>query len=181
MDNDTADLIIRVANSNDCNYAQQIIDEMELSARIRGTGIAKRPPEYIQEKMQQGNAIIALTATGQWVGFSYIEVYSDGAFVSNSGLIVDPHWRNQGVAAAIKEKVFQLSQQKYPTAKIFSITTGAAIMKLNTRLGFEPVVYDAITHDEKFWEGCKHCVNHDILLSKQCKNCLCTAMLFVGS
>lgn len=178
MDPESSDLIIRIANKNDQKYTLSIINEMESSARIRGTGIAKRTPEYINEKMEKGNAVIAVTNKGEWVGFSYIEIWSGGEFVSNSGLIVSPEWRQKGVAAAIKERIFQLSRLKYPTAKIFSITTGMAIMKLNTRLGFEPVVYEAITHDEKFWNNCKSCVNYNILQSKQCKNCLCTAMLF---
>lgn len=178
MHPESSDVIIRIANKNDEHYAVSIINEMESSARIRGTGIAKRSPEYISEKMEKGNAVIAVTRSGEWVGFSYIEIWSNGEFVSNSGLIVSPAWRGKGVAAAIKEKTFQLSRLKYPAAKIFSITTGMAIMKLNTRLGFEPVVFDAITHDEKFWANCKSCINYNILQSKQCKNCLCTAMLF---
>ena len=171
-------IIVRIANSGDVHYAETITNEMESSARIRGTGISKRTPEYIREKMEQGNAVIAITASGEWVGFSYLEVWSNGEFVSNSGLIVSPAWREKGVASFIKEKIFMLSRHKYPNAKIFSITTGMAIMKLNSRLGFEPVIYDALTHDEKFWAGCKSCVNYGILQSKGCKNCLCTAMLF---
>jgi N-acetylglutamate synthase-like GNAT family acetyltransferase len=128
--------------------------------------------------MEKDNAVIAVTTSGEWVGFSYIEVWSNGKFVSNSGLVVNPAWREKGVALAIKEKIFNLSRQKYPSAKIFSITTGMAIMKLNSRLGFEPVIYEALTHDEKFWAGCRSCVNYHILQSKGCKNCLCTAMLF---
>lgn len=178
METENDDFIIRIANSNDQKYVLSIIHEMESSARIRGTGISKRSPEYLHEKMQQGNAVIAVTEREEWVGFSYIEIWSNGEFVSNSGLIVNPSWRGKGVACAIKEKTFQLSRQKYPKAKIFSITTGMAIMKLNSRLGFEPVIYDAITRDEKFWEGCKSCVNYDILQSKNCKTCLCTAMLY---
>lgn len=178
MEPDSYEVIIRVANVDDAKFALDIINEMESSAQIRGTGISERTPEYIQQKMEKGNAVIALSATGEWVGFSYIEVWSNGEFVSNSGLIVNPMWREKGVASFIKEKIFRLSRHKYPKAKIFSITTGMAIMKLNSRLGFEPVVYDAITHDEKFWENCKSCVNYGILQSKGCKNCLCTAMLF---
>jgi hypothetical protein len=178
MEPDSSGFIIRMANEEDAKYALVIINEMESSAKARGTGISKRSPGYICKKMEQGNAVIATTIDGQWVGFSYIEVWSNGEFVSNSGLIVNPAFREKGVASAIKEKIFNLSRQKYPRAKIFSITTGLAIMKLNSRLGFEPVIYEALTHDEKFWAGCKSCVNYNILQSKGCKNCLCTAMLF---
>jgi hypothetical protein len=171
-------IIVRTADISDGQYAQQIVDEMEASAKARGTGISKRSPASIVQKMMEGKAVIATTAAGDWVGFSYLEVWSNGEFVSNSGLIVNPAYRRQGVASAIKKEVFRLSRKKYPTAKIFSITTSIAIMKLNTALGFQPVTFDAIAREEKFWNGCQSCVNFDILKSKQCKNCLCTAMLY---
>ena len=82
------------------------------------------------------------------------------------------------MAKAIKNKVFALSRQKYPEAKIFGLTTGLAVMKINSELGYEPVTYSQLTQDEKFWEGCKSCVNYDILMSKGRQNCLCTAMLY---
>ncbi len=172
-------IIVRIADNNDIQYAQEIVDEMESSAKIRGTGISKRPPASIAAKMQEGKAVIALTTDGQWVGFSYIEIWAKGEFVSNSGLIVNPAYRERGVAKAIKEKIFQLSREKYPAAKIFSITTSMAIMKMNTSFGFEPVTFENIPREDAFWQGCESCVNYDILKGKQCKNCLCTAMLFI--
>lgn len=172
------ELIIRVATAADQHYAPAISAEMESSAKIRGTGIAKRSPESIIQKMKDGKAVIAVTNTGKWVGFSYIEIWSNGEFVSNSGLIVDPAYRGQGIARAIKEAIFELSREKYPEAKIFSITTGLAIMKMNASLGFETVTYNEITKDPAFWQGCQSCVNFGILQSKCCGNCLCTAMLF---
>ncbi|MFT3827529.1 MAG: GNAT family N-acetyltransferase [Chitinophagaceae bacterium] len=175
---DPDDIIVRIADSNDAHYARTITDEMEDSAIKRGTGISKRSPESIIQKMEQGKAVIALTRDGEWVGFSYIEVWSNGEFVSNSGLIVNPAYRNRGVAAAIKEQIFLLSREKYPGAKIFSITTGLAIMKMNARLGFETVTYSELTKEKTFWEGCKSCVNYNILQDKHCTNCLCTAMLY---
>jgi hypothetical protein len=177
MDPDS--IIIRRATEADAIYAPQISAETERSAVARGTGISKRTPESIIQKMTQGKAIIALTTTGQWVGFSYIEVWSNGEFVSNSGLIVDPAFRKNGVATAIKEKTFALARKKYPQAKIFSITTALAIMKLNMQLGFQPVTFNELPKDEVFWKGCSSCVNYGILQSKEYKNCLCTAMLFM--
>src|ERR1700733_13007530 len=171
-------IIVRLSEAADLIYAKEIADETEASAIARGTGIAKRSPESIGEKILAGKAVIALTDYGKWVGFQYLEVWEEGKFVSNSGLIVSPEYRHAGVATAIKRKIFQLSRDKYPNACIFSITTGLAIMKLNTALGFEPVTYSEITHDEHFWEGCKSCVNYDILNGKKKCNCLCTAMLF---
>lgn len=171
-------MIVRVADIYDGHYAQEIVDEMEASAKKRGTGIAKRSPAAIVDKMKDGKAVIALTDSGQWVGFSYIEVWASGEFVSNSGLIVNPAYREMGVARIIKERIFDLSREKYPDAKLFSITTSAAIMKMNTRLGFEPVTFEQIVHDEAFWKGCQSCVNYDILCRKQARVCLCTAMLY---
>lgn len=151
---------------------------MEASAKARGTGIAKRSPSYIEKKMEEGKAIIALTENAVWVGFCYIEVWGHEQFVANSGLIVSPEFRKSGVAKEIKKKIFNLSRQKYPHAKIFGLTTGLAVMKINSELGYEPVTYSELTDDEEFWAGCKSCVNYDILMSKQRKNCMCTAMLY---
>lgn len=151
---------------------------MEASAKARGTGIAKRSPEYVQLKMDEGKAVIALTASGDWVGFCYIEAWGHEKFVANSGLIVNPAFRGHGVAKAIKEKIFELSRKKYPDAKIFGLTTGLAVMKINSDLGYEPVTYSELTDDEEFWKGCQSCVNFDVLTSKKRTNCLCTAMLY---
>ncbi len=151
---------------------------MESSAKERGTGIAKRSPEYIDQKIEEGKAVIAVTSEGIWVGFCYIETWSHGEYVANSGLIVSPQFRKTGVAKAIKKRIFNLSREKYPEAKIFGLTTGLAVMKINSELGYEPVTYSELTQDDAFWDGCKSCVNYPILLSKGRKNCLCTAMLY---
>lgn len=172
------DIIVRAATANDKHYANTITDEMEASAKARGTGIAKRSPEYVQLKMDEGKAVIALTTAGEWVGFCYIEAWGHEKFVANSGLIVNPAFRGHGVAKAIKEKIFELSRKKYPDAKIFGLTTGLAVMKINSDLGYEPVTYSELTDDEEFWKGCRSCVNFDVLTSKNRKNCLCTAMLY---
>ena len=169
---------ILVADESHLGFAQIICDEMAASAAARGTGIAKRSPEYIQEKMKEGKAVIAFTEDGIWAGFCYIETWGHGEYVANSGLIVAPSFRKGGLAKAIKKKIFNLSRQKYPEAKIFGLTTGLAVMKINSDLGYEPVTYSELTQDEAFWAGCKSCVNFDILTSKERKNCLCTAMLY---
>jgi hypothetical protein len=171
-------IIIRVADSGDTHYAKIITDEMEASAKARGTGIAKRSPEYVSKKMEEGKAVIAHTPDGMWVGFCYIETWSHGEYVANSGLIVAPDFRKSGVAKAIKKKIFDLSREKYPDAKIFGLTTGLAVMKINSELGYEPVTYSELTQDEAFWNGCKSCVNYETLMSKDRKNCFCTAMLY---
>lgn len=171
-------IIVRVADSGDVHYANTITDEMESSAKARGTGIAKRSPDYIVQKIEEGKAVIAVTADGTWVGFCYIEAWGHGKFVANSGLIVAPAFRKSGVAKQIKKRIFDLSREKYPESKIFGLTTGLAVMKINSELGYEPVTYSELTDDEEFWKGCRSCVNFDILTSKERKNCLCTAMLY---
>ena len=175
---DNQQIIIRVATPEDKIYATTITAEMESSAMARGTGIAKRSPEYIEQKIEEGKAVIAVTRAGEWVGFCYIETWSHGEYVANSGLIVTPLYRKSGVAKSIKKRIFELSREKYPEAKLFGLTTGLAVMKINSELGYEPVTYSELTQDEAFWAGCKSCVNYDILMSKERKNCMCTAMLY---
>jgi GNAT superfamily N-acetyltransferase len=171
-------VIVREAEEGDIHYSKTITDEMESSARARGTGIAKRSPDYVALKMREGKAVIALTETGEWVGFCYIEAWGHEQFVANSGLIVAPPYRKSGVATRIKRRIFELSRTKFPNAKIFGLTTGLAVMKMNSELGYVPVTYSELTNDEEFWAGCKSCVNYEILMSKERKNCLCTGMLF---
>jgi len=171
-------IIVREAAEPDGAFAKTISDEMEASAIARGSGISKRSPGSIHKKMIEGKAIIAVTEDNEWAGFSYIEVWAGGEFVSNSGLIVAPSFRGAGLARQIKEKTFELARKRYPQAKIFSITTGLAIMKMNAAFGFETVTFKEIAQDHKFWKGCSSCVNYGILKNKKHKNCLCTAMLY---
>lgn len=170
---------LEVSSEKHLVYVEEIRNEMEDSAKKRGTGIAKRSSEYLGKKISEGNTIIAIDENGTWAGFCYIETWTNGEYVANSGLIVSPQFRNRGLATQIKERIFQLSREKYPNAKIFGLTTGLAVMKINSSLGYKPVIYSELTQDEQFWNGCKNCVNYDILMMKERKNCLCTAMLFV--
>ena len=93
-----------MATPDDAHYAETITTEMEESAKARGTGIAKRSPDYIRQKMNEGKAVIALTNDGTWVGFCYIEAWQHEKYVANSGLIVAPAFRKSGVATDIKKK-----------------------------------------------------------------------------
>ena len=170
---------LEVSSEKHLVYVEEIRNEMEDSAKKRGTGIAKRSSEYLGKKISEGNSIIAIDENGTWAGFCYIETWTNGEYVANSGLIVSPQFRNAGLATLIKERIFELSRLKYPNAKIFGLTTGMAVMKINSSLGYKPVIYSELTQDEQFWNGCKNCVNYEILMMKERKNCLCTAMLFV--
>ncbi|MBF9253609.1 GNAT family N-acetyltransferase [Pontibacter sp. 172403-2] len=169
---------VMVASGQHVIYALQICNEMEASAKARGTGIARRSPDYVAQKMLEGKAVIALHADGSWAGFCYIETWGHGKYVANSGLIVSPELRKSGLARLIKQQAFKLSRTKYPDAKIFGLTTALAVMKINSDLGYRPVTYSELTDDESFWAGCKSCVNYDILMAKGRSNCLCTAMLY---
>ncbi|EDM42862.1 hypothetical protein SCB49_11217 [unidentified eubacterium SCB49] len=168
---------IVIADKSHFIYAETISDTIDQAAQVRGTGIAKRTPEYIITKIENGNAVIALEGN-KFAGFCYIEAWSHGKFVANSGLIVHPDFRNIGLAKQIKKKIFEHSRTKFPNAKVFSITTGLAVMKLNSDLGYHPVTFSELTDDQTFWKGCQTCKNYDVLQRTNQSMCLCTGMLF---
>lgn len=167
---------ILVANEGHEKYAEHICYLIEESAKVRGTGIAKRDPNYIRKKLRSGHAVVALVAE-RLVGFCYVETWSHANYVSNSGLIVDPDFRKFGLARNIKKRAFDLARDLYPNAKVFGITTSGPVMKINSELGYIPVPFSELTQDESFWQGCSSCPNYQILQEKQRKMCLCTGML----
>ena len=168
---------IVIADKSHSKYAEIICETIADSASVRGTGIAKRTPEYIATNMKNGNAVIALDGA-IFAGFCYIEAWGHGKFVANSGLIVHPDYRGKGLAKQIKAVVFKHSREKYPNSKVFSITTGLAVMKLNSDLGYKPVTFSELTDDQSFWNGCQTCKNYDVLTRTNQKMCLCTGMLY---
>lgn len=170
------DIDVTVADTRHLPYAAEICEMMAEAARVRGTGIAQRQPEYLRQKIQEGKAVIALHE-GRAVGFCYIESWEGQQFVANSGLIVHPDYRKLGLAKRIKQEIFHLSRRKYPKAKLFGITTSRAVMKINSELGYEPVTFSELTRDDAFWSGCRSCVNYDILTRTNRKMCLCTGMV----
>jgi hypothetical protein len=172
-----SEIKVGVATPNDIIYVSQILQTIEDSAKVRGTGIARREPEYIVEKILQGKAVIA-TSDDKFVGFCYIESWGNKKFVANSGLIVRSEFRGNGVAKEIKRAAFALSRQRFPDAKIFGLTTALAVMKINSELGYRPVTFSELTEDDSFWKGCQTCVNYDILQRTERKHCLCTGMLY---
>lgn len=172
-----AEITVMVADEQHLPYVETILTTISEAAKIRGTGIAKRSPHYIEQKMKEGKAIIALAGT-DFAGFCYIETWGNKKFVANSGLIVVDKYRGNGLAKRIKGKAFELSRERYPQAKIFGLTTGLAVMKINSELGYKPVTFSELTDDESFWKGCQSCVNYDILQRTNRKHCLCTGMLF---
>ncbi|MCX4259106.1 MAG: GNAT family N-acetyltransferase [Muribaculaceae bacterium] len=172
------DVEVIVASDEHIKYVDEILDTINRAAKVRGTGIAKRSPEYVSQKMHERKAVIALSKEGEFAGFSYIESWSNKQFVANSGLIVANKFRGIGLATRIKRRIFQLSRDMFPEAKIFSLTTGAAVMKMNFELGYRPVTFDELTDDAAFWKGCESCVNYDILQRNGGHKCLCTGLLY---
>ena len=168
---------IIIASIKHTHFANEISNCIDDSAKVRGTGIARRSPVYILNKIKSGNAVIA-TNYNKFAGFCYIEVWGEGKYVAHSGLIVAPEFRGLGLAKKIKKKVFNLSKKIYPKAKIFGITTGMAVMKINYELGYKPVNFSQLTDDPSFWKGCQTCKNYDILTRTDRKMCLCTGMLY---
>ena len=172
------DIVVRVAIPSDVQFSEQICDEIFISSQERKTGIARRTPEYIEEKILAGKAVVAVSDTGEFAGFSYIESWGGKSYVANSGLIVAHKFRGMGIAKRIKEQTFILSRTLFPQAKIFSITTGAAVMKMNYEFGFRPVPFSELTDDPEFWKGCEGCRHFDILTSHDYKMCICTGLLY---
>lgn len=168
---------VMVASEKHLKYVTTINDTIDEAAKARGTGIARRTDEYITGKIKQGKAIIALNRE-EFVGFCYIESWGHEKFVANSGLIVKPSYRGMGVAKKIKRAAFKLSRKKFPQAKLFGLTTGEQVMRINTELGYVPVTFAKLTDDEQFWAGCKSCVNYDILQRTNMTKCLCTGMVY---
>lgn len=168
---------IEVAGEQHLKYIDEILDTIEKAAKVRGTGIAKRKPEYVAKKMMEAKAVIALQGE-TFAGFSYIETWENKHYVTTSGLIVHPDFRGMGLAKRIKDVTFTLARLRWPHAKIFSLTSGAAVMKMNTALGYKPVTFADLTEDESFWKGCEGCINVDVLKRTGRKYCICTAMLY---
>tara|TARA_B100000809_G_C15136060_1_gene530617 strand:- start:1100 stop:1723 length:624 start_codon:yes stop_codon:yes gene_type:complete len=168
---------IVIANKSHSIYADIICETIAEAAQVRGTGIAKRQPKYVISKMENDNAVIALDGD-QFAGFCYIEAWDHSKFVANSGLIVHPNYRQQGLAKKIKKVIFEYSRTKFPESKVFSITTGLAVMKMNSDLGYKPVTFSELTKDQSFWKGCQTCKNFDVLTRTEQKMCLCTGMLY---
>lgn len=168
---------VMVADASHEKYVDTILETMASSAKVRGTGIARRSHEYVATKMKEGKAVIAL-CNEDFVGFSYIETWGNKHYVTTSGLIVNPDYRHRGVAKRIKNLTFTLARLRWPKAKIFSLTSGSAVMKMNTQLGYLPVTFSDLTDDEAFWRGCEGCINVDVLKRTERRFCICTGMMY---
>ena len=180
-ENKTGEVEIEViiADASHEKYVDEILETISAAAKVRGTGIAKRTHEYVAQKMREGKAVIALAGEEkEFAGFCYIESWGNKQYVANSGLIVVDKFRRRGLAKRIKKTAFDLSRKMWPDAKLFGLTSGGAVMRINTELGYVPVPFAELTDDEAFWRGCEGCINHDILERTGRRYCICTAMLY---
>ena len=168
---------VLVADASHEKYVDTILNTIAEAAKVRGTGIARRTHEYLLTKMKEAKAVIALQGD-KFAGFSYIETWGNKQYVTTSGLIVHPDFRGIGLAKRIKDMTFSLARTRWPNAKIFSLTSGAAVMAMNTQLGYKPVPFADLTDDEAFWKGCEGCINVDVLHRTNRKYCICTGMLY---
>ena len=177
--NGEVEIEVIVADASHEKYVDEILETISAAAKVRGTGIAKRTHEYVAQKMREGKAVIALAGEEQeFAGFCYIESWGNKQYVANSGLIVVDKFRRRGLAKRIKKTAFNLSRKMWPEAKLFGLTSGGAVMRINTELGYVPVPFAELTDDEAFWKGCEGCINHDILERTGRRYCICTAMLY---
>ena len=177
--NGEVEIKVIIADASHEKYVDEILETISAAAKVRGTGIAKRTHEYVAQKMREGKAVIALAGEQEeFAGFCYIESWGNKQYVANSGLIVVDKFRRRGLAKRIKKTAFDLSRRMWPEAKLFGLTSGGAVMRINTELGYGPVPFAELTDDEAFWRGCEGCINHDILERTGRRYCICTAMLY---
>ena len=168
---------ITIASEVHLKYVPEIEEALYQASLQKGTGIAVRSRAYLEGKIKEGKAIIALGNKGKWAGFCYIESWGHQKFVANSGLIVSSEFRGAGLAGEIKKRALELSAKLFPGAKLFGLTTSLAVMKINSGLGYRPVTFSELTDDDEFWKGCQTCPYYDILVRTKRDDCLCTAMI----
>ena len=168
---------ITIASEVHLKYIPEIEEALYQASLQKGTGIAVRSRAYLEGKIKEGKAIIALGNKGKWAGFCYIESWGHQKFVANSGLIVSSEFRGAGLAGEIKKRALELSAKLFPGAKLFGLTTSLAVMKINSGLGYRPVTFSELTDDDEFWKGCQTCPYYDILVRTKRDDCLCTAMI----
>ena len=66
---------VMVADESHIKYIDTILTTIAEAAKKRGSGIAKRSPEYVATKMREAKAVIALQGD-KFAGFSYIGIDS---------------------------------------------------------------------------------------------------------
>lgn len=171
------EIIIRPATAEDARFIPHILDAIYEASKVPGNSIVMRDPDYLALKMKEGKAAIALKGE-EFVGFCYLECWENQKFIANSGLIVRPEFRGQGIARGIKKIIVEICREMFPDASIFGITKSKSVMKMNQELGFRLASYDELTTDPKFWKGCNTCPHFQELLENDYKSCQCTGLLY---
>ncbi len=67
------DIEIVVASEKTVKYVDEILDTITRAAKVRGTGIAKRSPEYVKQKMLENKAVRRNIATLRSDGTEFVE------------------------------------------------------------------------------------------------------------
>lgn len=95
-----------IADQSHSKYAEIICQTIDEAALVRGTGIAKRKPEYIITKLENGNAVIALDGD-QFAGF-VISKPESWQICSQFWVDCSPNYRGIGLAKQIKKVVLSI-------------------------------------------------------------------------
>ncbi len=169
-------ITIEIGGDKHKKHAIKIAEMIERASEKKGTILAIRKPNYILDKIIKGKSILALDGE-IIVGFCYFQNWENNEFIAHSGLIINENYLGRGLSKKIKKQIFNLSRQKFPKAKLFGLTTSAAVMKINYELGYQSVNYNQLTNDEDFWKGCKTCSNYQRLMQAKREKCKCTGML----
>jgi hypothetical protein len=175
---DAESFVIRLATEADAKHLPRIADLLDEGAISRGIGRGRRPDSLMLQKIRENRSIMAFNPEGDVVGFCYIDTWNNDSFVVHNALIVAPKYRDKNLGWLIKEFAFKITRSRWPDAKIFGLTTTQAVMHINSKLGYEPVVYAALPQDERFWNGHSNCIYYDVLQRSGGRFCLCTAMLY---
>ena len=101
-------------------------DNQKRSKKVRGTGIAERTHEYVATKMKEGKAIAS--SLRRCICRIYLHwIMGKQACIATSG--IDHALTEIRMAKHYQTSLFQLARLRWPQAKIFSLTSGAAWWK----------------------------------------------------
>jgi ribosomal protein S18 acetylase RimI-like enzyme len=164
---------IRASSAADIGLSQTASDL--IASASDEFDIARRHPEFLEAKIQSGQAVFALD-DHDLVGFGYFSDWDYGRFVSHSGLIVKPEYRGRGLGRRLKLALLKASRQQFPHAVLMSLTTSPEVKAMNLKLGFQVVPIEELTTDAAFWAGCKSCCRYTETLAKGLK-CCCEGMV----
>ncbi len=166
-------IVVREALPEDAPFAAAASELIRAAASEHD--IAERSVEWLTKKIVSGRAAVALDR-GELIGFGYWSDWQDGAFVSHSGLVVDPQYRGRSLGRRLKMVLFESSKKRFPQATLMSLTTSPQVKALNLSLGFRVVPLEELTSDPAFWAGCQTCRNYAAVQARG-EICCCEGMI----